>query len=164
MPLTSSDNPRTMNAELTHPLPTPDRPLPDAALRMAQAGLVPFILGAALVWLVDERAHPYTTLALSAFAALMVSFTGGILWGIGFVHPAAPPRLFVWGVVPSALAWVAVMMPASAGLVVDGVMLIACYLIDRKVYPALGLSRWLNLRFRLSTIAALCCFLGAAGA
>ena len=56
------------------------------------------------------------------------------------------------------------MMPASAGLVVDGVMLITCYLIDRKVYPALGLSRWLNLRFRLSTIAALCCFLGAAGA
>lgn len=153
-----------MSADLTHDLRPADRPLPDAALRMAKAGMVPFVLGAALVWLVDERAHPYTTLALSAFAALVVSFLGGILWGIGFVHPDAPPGLFVWGVVPSALAWVAVMMPASAGLVLDGVMLVVCYLIDRKVYPVLGLSRWLNLRFRLSTVAALCCFLGAAGA
>jgi len=141
-----------------------DRPLPDAALRMAKAGMLPFVLGVALVWLVDERAHPYTTLALSAFAALVVSFLGGILWGIGFVHPAAPPSVFVWGMAPSALAWVAVMMPASAGLVLDGVLLVVSYLIDRKVYPVLGLARWLNLRFRLSTVAALCCFLGAAGA
>ena len=163
MPLTSGDNPRTMNAELTHPLPTPDRPLPDAALRMSQAGLVPFILGAALVWLVDERAHPYTTLALSAFAALMVSFTGGILWGIGFVHPAAPPRLFVWGVVPSLLAWVAVLMPPHAGLALHGVLLVVCYLVDRRVYPVQGAAHWLTLRFRLSSVAALSCFLAAAG-
>ncbi len=141
-----------------------DRPLPDAALRMAKAGMLPFVLGVALVWLVDDQAHPYTTLALSAFAALVVSFLGGILWGIGFVHPDPPARLFVWGMAPSALAWVAVMMPASAGLVLDGVLLVVSYLIDRKVYPVLGLARWLNLRFRLSTVAAACCFLGAAGA
>jgi hypothetical protein len=58
---------------------------------------------------------------------------------------------------------VAVMMPASSGLVLDGVLLVAGYLVDRKVYPAQGLARWLTLRFRLSAVAALCCFLGAAG-
>ena len=153
-----------MSAELLHPIPSAERPLPDMALRLANAGLVPFVLGAALVWLVDERAHPYTTLALAVFAALVVSFLGGIHWGIGLMHPNPPPFLFVWGVVPALLAWVAVMMPASAGLVVDGVMLVTCYLIDRKVYPQMGLQRWLTMRFRLSAIAALSCFLGAAGA
>ena len=62
-----------------------------------------------------------------------------------------------------SLAWVAVMMPASAGLVVHGVMLLVCYAVDRRIYPTQGLAHWLTLRFRLSAVAALSCFLGAAG-
>jgi hypothetical protein len=31
------------------------------------------------------------------------------------------------------------------------------------VYTAHGLQRWLTLRFRLSAVAALSCFVGAAG-
>ena len=62
------------------------------------------------------------------------------------------------------VAFVAVLMPPYAGLVIHGVMLAACYLVDRKVYPVQGIAHWLTLRFRLSSIAALCCFLGAAGA
>lgn len=140
------------------------RPLPDMAHRLGQAGLLPFVLGTALIWVVDERAHDYTTLALSAYAALVVALLGGIHWGIGFTQADAPPTLFVWGVAPALLSWPALMMPASAGLVLNGVMLVACYLVDRKVYPAHGLARWLTLRFRLSAIAAACCFLAAAGA
>jgi hypothetical protein len=40
-------------------------------------------------------------------------------------------------------------------------MLVICYLVDRKVYPAHGLSHWLTLRFRLTVVASLCCFIGA---
>ena len=133
------------------------------ALQLGYAGLLPFALGAVLVWLVWPEAHPYTTLALSAYAAVIVSFLGGIHWGIAFRESAPPPSLFVWGVLPSLVAWVAVMMPASAGLVIHGVMLVVCYLVDRRVYPQHGLGGWLTLRFRLSAVAALSCFLGAAG-
>lgn len=70
---------------------------------------------------------------------------------------------FGWGVVPSLFAWVAVVMPAYAGLVVHGVMLVVCYLVDRKVYPRHGIGAWLTLRFRLTAVAALSCFIGAAG-
>lgn len=133
------------------------------ARRLGHAGLVPFVLGALLVWIVNAEAHPYVTLALSAYAAMVVSFLGGIHWGVGFRHDDPPASLFVWGVLASLFAWVAVMMPANAGLVLDGVLLVLCYLVDRKVYPAQGLARWLTLRFRLSAVAALSCFLGAAG-
>lgn len=136
---------------------------PAIALRLGYAGLVPFVAGAALVWMVRPDVHPYVALGLSAYAALIVSFLGGIHWGIAFRESAPEPVLFVWGVLPSLAAWIAVLMPAGAGLVILGAMLVAGYLVDRRVYPRHGLSGWLTLRFRLSAVAALCCFLGAAG-
>ena len=138
-------------------------PVSDTARRLGHLGLLPFVLGAALVWVVNAEAHHYATLALSAYAAVIVSFLGGIYWGLAFRHSAPPAVLFVWGVVPSLMAWVAVMMPASAGLVVHGAMLLVCYGVDRRLYPGQGLARWLTLRFQLSSVASLCCFLGAAG-
>jgi hypothetical protein len=136
---------------------------PPWAERLGYGGLLPFVAGALLVWLVWPEAHPYATAALSGYAAVIVSFLGGIHWGVAFTRPDPPAWLFVWGVVPSLVAWVAVVMPPSAGLVIHGVMLVACYLVDRRLYPLFGLSGWLTLRFRLSAVASLSCFLGAAG-
>ena len=133
------------------------------ALKLGYVGLLPFVAGALLAWTVRADAHPYVIAALSAYAAVIVSFLGGIHWGFGFRRPDAPPARFVWGVVPSLVAWVAVVMPPYAGLVLHGVMLVACYLVDRRIYPIEGAAHWLTLRFRLSPVAALCCFLGAAG-
>ena len=42
-------------------------------------------------------------------------------------------------------------------------MLIVCYLVDRRIYPRHGMAAWLVLRFRLTAVASLSCFLGAAG-
>ena len=138
-------------------------PLSDTARLLGHLGLLPFVGGAALVWVVNAEAQPYATLALAGYAAVIVSFLGGIHWGVAFRQTAPAASLFIWGVLPSLVAWLAVMMPASAGLVVQGVMLVACYAVDRRVYPQQGLAHWLTLRFRLSAVAALSCFLGAAG-
>ncbi len=138
-------------------------PLNPVALRLGYAGLLPFVIGALLVWLVRAEAHPYVTAALSAYAGVIISFLGGIHWGLGMRQSIPSPAPFVWGIVPALLAWVAVVMPAYAGLVLQGALLIACYLVDRRLYPALGAAAWLTLRFRLSAVAALSCFLGAAG-
>ncbi len=138
-------------------LPTP------AALRLGHAGLLPFVAGAALTWLVRPDALPFVTAALSAYAALIISFLGGIHWGFAMRQSAPPASLPLWGVLPSLMAWVAVLMPAFAGLVVHGVMLVVCYLVDRRVYPAQGAAAWLTLRFRLTAVASLSCFVAAAG-
>ena len=42
-----------------------------------------------------------------------------------------------------------------------GLVLIVCYMVDRKLYAQAGLGVWLKLRFRLSAVAALSCFIGA---
>ena len=142
------------------------------ALRLGYAGLLPFVTGALLIWLtLDDEAHAFVALGLAAYAALIVSFLGGIHWGLGMRQAqgalgdrAADDQGYVWGVVPSLIGWLAVMMPPHAGLVVAALALIACYVVDRRRYAALGLSAWLTLRFRLTAVAALSCFLGAAGA
>ena len=144
-------------------LPDASERLPLQARRLGYGGLLPFAAGALLVWLVREDAHPYVALALSGYAAVIVSFLGGIHWGLAFRHAEPPTVLLVWGVVPSLVAWLALMMPPSSGLVIHGAMLLGSYGVDRRLYPAEGVGHWLTLRFRLSGVAALCCFIGAAG-
>ena len=133
------------------------------ARQLGYSGLLPFVAGALLVWLVDANARPHVARGMSAYAGLIVSFLGALHWGIAMRQSSPDPRLFVWGIVPALIAWIAVMMPPDAGLIVSGVMLLVCYAVDRKVYPVQGVAVWLKLRFHLSALAALCCFVGAAG-
>lgn len=138
-------------------------PADQVAHRLGYLALLPFVIGAFAVWFVRADARGVATMALSAYAATVVSFIGGIHWGFAFRSATPRAGLFIWGVVPALVACVALLMQPAAGLVIHGVMLIACYLVDRRVYPTEGASRWLVLRFRLSGVASLACFFGAAG-
>ena len=131
--------------------------------RLGYAGLIPFVLLTLLMWLVHADLLPFISIALAAYAATIASFLGGIHWGLAFMKGEAAPRIhFFWGVTPSLLAWLALMMPAYAALPLLGLVLIACYAVDRKTYPAVGLSRWLPMRLQLTVVATLSCVLSAA--
>ncbi len=131
--------------------------------RLGYAGLVPFVLLTALMWLVNTELLPFVSIALGGYAAVIVSFLGGVHWGIGFMKGDAAPRFhFIWGVVPSLLAWLALMMPVYAALPLLGLVLLACYAVDSKTYPPAGLGQWLPMRLRLTVVATLSCVLGAA--
>jgi hypothetical protein len=78
-------------------------------------------------------------------------------------HNAPQRKLhMVWGVIPSLVAWIAVIMPAFAGLPLLALLLLACYLVDRKTWPEAGLRDWMTMRFRLTVVSTLACLLGAA--
>lgn len=133
---------------------------------LAYAGLVPFVMLAVLLWLVDADLHPFVALAMAGYGASIVSFLGGIHWGIGFRNTIrmhnAPLFNFGWGVMPSLLAWIAITMPAYAGLPLLAIILGLCYAVDRKTYPEVGLQEWLPMRWHLTVVAALSCLIGAA--
>ncbi len=164
-----------MNAQpATHSLPEHHHAEPDELARqLGYAGLIPFIAGALFIWLlvgrIDEEPFVFVVRALTSYAALIVSFLGGIPWGLimwraaaGMSTPDHYRRAMWTGVIYTLAAWLALLMPPHAGLVVMGVLLVACYLSDRKRYPELGVAGWLTLRFRLTCVASLCCFLAAA--
>ena len=76
------------------------------ALRLGYAGLVPFVLGAVLVWLVHRDVQPYATLLLAGYGAVIVSFLGGVHWGLGMRQAVPSPASFTWGAACSLVAWV----------------------------------------------------------
>jgi hypothetical protein len=153
---------------------TPAERLEDAHDRgliqtLGYAGLIPFVGLAMLLWLVAPGLQAWVAMALAGYAALIVSFLGGVHWGLGWLGglrgPNAAPHTqrnhFLWGITLSLLAWPGLLMPPFAGLAWLGFALVLSYLADRTLYARAGLQRWLTLRFRLSTVAALSCFIGA---
>ena len=77
--------------------------------RLGYAGLIPFVCGALLMFLVADDVQPLVAIALTSYGAVIASFLGGIHWGLG-LRDNTTWRTFhlIWGVTPSLLAWVAV--------------------------------------------------------
>ena len=139
---------------------------------LGMAGLIPFVGLMLLMWVVNAEALPYVALSMVCYAALIASFLGGIHWGVVWVRQSGAPgmspltheaanRHLWWGIAPSLLAWPGMLMPEYAALPWLGTLLLGCYMVDRNLLAASGLGHWLTLRFRLSGVAALCCFIAA---
>jgi hypothetical protein len=110
---------------------------------------------AAVQWLSVPGWRMLAGSALLSYGALIVSFLGGIHWGLAMRgRPLAPARL-IWGVLPSLLGWLAVLLDSPWGQAVLAMSLLACFVVDRSVYRDLGLQAWLPLRATLTTVATL---------
>lgn len=136
--------------------PRPSR----TACQLGIAGLLPFVAGAIALWSLPPTESAWVSRALAAYAATIVAFLGGLHWGLA-ARGGQSARQYVWGVVPSLLAWVALLLPSGQGLAVLGGTLVACYAVDRRVLPAQGLAGWLPLRAALTAVAAASCLAGA---
>jgi hypothetical protein len=140
-------------------------PLPRWAARLGYAGLIPFVALAAAAWLAPVAHRAQAAFALLAYGATIASFLGAIHWGLAMRGPLTPqPGPFVWGVFPSLVAWVALLLPLSQGLVTMALLLGICLAVDRRSYPAYGLGDWLSMRLHLTVVAALCMLAGSMAA
>ena len=127
---------------------------------LGYAGLLPFVTCAG----VANMPHPASGLALQAlvgYAAVIVSFLGGIHWGFGFVHRVSGWSPYVWGVTPSLLAWSALLLSVGQGLLLLAATLVLALAVDRRAYPRYGAGAWLGLRLQLTAVAFLSCLVGA---
>jgi hypothetical protein len=96
-----------------------DSTVPRPALLLGLAGLLPSVaMVVAMLALPDWRAG--VARAGIAYGAVIVSFIGGAWWGLVCARaPAAPgARMLVLTVLPSLIAWPAVLLPAPTGLAV----------------------------------------------
>ncbi len=131
------------------------------ARRLGYAGLVPFALLATLLWTVSVDQQANVAMALVGYGAVIASFLGGIHWGIAGQLPVNDAKFhYAWGIVPSLLGWVAVVVPGYVGLPLLVVTLTICYAVDRRTYPRVGWTDWLPMRLQLTAVAVLSCVLG----
>ena len=75
--------------------------------------------------------------------------------------PAQPVPSLVWGVVPSLLGWMAVLLGHAQGLVLMAALLWACFAVDRALYPRHQVQAWLPMRLQLTLVASLSCLAAA---
>jgi hypothetical protein len=121
-------------------------------------GLIPFVGLALAMSLMDPTHQTFIASALLAYSATIVSFLGAIHWGLTMRDASCPKTaMLTWGVVPSLVAWVALLLPTVHGLLLMAIMLWLCFAVDRAVYPQFGIKAWLPMRLMLTLLASLSC-------
>ena len=144
-------------------LTTSDRAIPPGPLVLGLGGLVPFwglAIGVALggAFGVGRVACDH---ALATYAAIIVSFLGGIRWGFA-VRDAAGLGAYALSVVPSLVAWALLAAPEPWRLAGLGLFALALGPIDLALVRAGAAPPWFGrLRLILSSGAGLALLLGA---
>jgi len=127
---------------------------PKPALYLGLAGLIPFASGP-LYMLNSGFLLPDIVTAQLAYGATILSFLGGVRWGLlvkgGDELPPSWPQ-YTWAVTPSLLAWVAILLPdIGVGISLCAASLGLTAYLD-LIQP--GYSSWFRgLRFLLSFFA-----------
>lgn len=143
--------------------------LPDSvrrtANRLGYAGLIPFVV-LAPASLLDAHHGITWSDALFAYGAVILSFVCALHWGFAMALPglddARRVRTMLWSVVPSLMAWPALLLvPMEAAvLLVTGFVL--HYVQDRRLARHAELPAWyLPLRLQLTVVACLSLIAGA---
>jgi hypothetical protein len=133
------------------------------ARRLGFGGLIPFVSLAAALWVAPPGDWPLARLSLLGYGVTISSLLGAIHWGLVMREgPVLSTPSLLWGVVPSLLGWVALMLGDTPGLLLIAALLWACFAVDRVLYPRYQLQAWLPMRLRLTLVASVSCLVGAA--
>lgn len=129
------------------------------ATGLGLAGALPFVTLAMLLWWRSDGNHALALAALTGYGAVILSFLGGIHWGLALRDPQGDGRMFAISVVPSLLGWVAVLLPAIPGLA----LLAAGFLGQMVLDWRLALAPWFRLlRMLLTAIVVVSLLTGVA--
>jgi hypothetical protein len=131
-------------------------PIPRPALLLGAAGLLPS-LAMPVMLASGDGAAAFALQAGPAYGALIASFIGGAWWGLAAnkAEGAVLTRWLVLSVLPMLAAWVALLLPPQAGLLMLAVIFALLPLADRAAQAgALAPDWWWRLRLPLSLLMA----------
>lgn len=144
-------------------------PFPPLVLKLAYAGLIPFVGLALMVQLAPTPLNYLSAESLAAYGAIITSFMGALHWGAN-LHTLgkSPPgdrwedrNAWIWGVIPALVAWVALHIYIPVGLVILASTLVIQRNIDQSTYQYYFSSEeardaFMTIRNRLTYISASC--------
>lgn len=128
---------------------------------LGYAGLLPFAVGLLLAVFGGPTLGAYGRHLLGTYGAVILSFLGGVAWGLTLTNetlaPAAARREFLYAVLPSLLAWLALLLPTALGTALLALCFVATLGHDWRYAKTHPVPDWfVRLRVHLS--------LGAVGA
>ncbi len=129
---------------------------------LTYAGAIPFLACAAILLFGQATGlgslGQFAGQAITTYAAVIVSFLGGIQWGIALAtheqQPQTAKSLFLLSVVPSLLAWAMLFLPNGSSRVVVAIFLIGfVWVIDALLHLQQVLPTWFfRLRSNISAV------------
>jgi hypothetical protein len=149
---------------------TRDGPVPPAAVALGVAGLLPLLLGVPLALNKPDIFGINFGTLVETYAALILSFIGGIHWGFVSValarDPDDPsgPLLLTASVLPALAGWIALFLPGRLGPLLLLLAFASLLVMDRRVVQrGLAPRWWLWLRTRLTIAIVFLLLLLSAG-
>lgn len=145
------------------------QPGPAGAVRLGYAGLFPFVFAALYLGYAALQASQPSFVepiarAAAIYGAAILSFLGGVRWGVAMAGRQRGMREFVLSVLPSLLGWGAALLPPVAAMVVlaGGFLMQAGW--DQRAAVKGSLPLWYaTLRRRLSVVVTVALLVSAAG-
>lgn len=133
--------------------------IPPQAAALGYSGVIPFAAAAALVVFGTADMRPNALQGFLVYAAVILSFLGGIRWGAASTAGTVPARQLVVSVLPSLWSAFFLWWPPDAVAVwglLTGFILMG---VADWFYPGLNTPSWMRLlRIRL-TLAVVACHL-----
>lgn len=141
---------------------------PTVPLVLGVAGLLPFA-GLAVLSLMPGAAplgigSGQARLALAVYGAVILSFLGGVRWGIvmGFEEQDRATRDYVFAVLPALIGWAALALPRPTDLYVLALAHVLLALLDYGLACRTVAPEWYGrLRMALGAVAALALIVAA---
>lgn len=133
---------------MTQTHPAPDLALPPAVRLLGLSGILPQLacIGHALAF-----EGSFAGQAGLAYAAVILSFLGGLWWMAALLSGLRDPMPYVAAVLPSLVGWGAMLLPAG-GLWLVALCLLASPLVDRSLSRQIALPKgWLRLRWQMAS-------------
>lgn len=133
------------------------------ATLLGVAGLIPFAALALATIFAKGALKGQAAFALAAYGASILSFLGAAQWGFAIRAERArsPGALLCLGVLPSLVAWAALLLPVGAALIALGCAVLAALFVDAwSVKRGYAPGWWLPLRVGLSVGAGAALLLG----
>jgi len=120
------------------------------------AGVLPFILlglASHVPWTHQAGVHT----ALVSYGAVILTFVGALYWGLAMrCEGTVASRAYFWSVIPSLIAWVALMFPTFGGALMVIVALWTQYVQDTILGAEMNLPEWfVPLRLGLTVAATI---------
>lgn len=143
---------------------TGKQPVPFPALYLGTAGALPFVAAAAAA-LVADGIRDLALFALAAYGAVILSFLGGIRWGLAMAGDASGNALhgrLVLSVCPSLVGWAALLIPLKPGLLLMAAAFALMLGLDVAAARRGETPAWYpRLRIPLTTVVVASLVLGA---
>lgn len=103
-------------------------------------GAVAFIAFGVGTWLLDNEAAAFSARAVMLYGAIILSFMGGVHWGLAMARHASgtsqPPMAqpidaqFIASVIPALIAWAALLLPPAIGVPVLAIAFVLLLVFD----------------------------------